>query len=174
MHQWPSQSIVNTILIILNLKMVGSKNLPVWPFYACCQVVFFLMVPLCTQNSLQFIIRLFRFSPRGVGGAGDWRNPLSGTLYEKNWLVAACHYFIICFIYYEKLVKNLSKIKNKWQQRYSNLESLWICHLNFTYHTCFKQGIPWHSYTLKRIPDIIITDMQSRLRTIFLIFSQKC
>ena len=32
------------------------------------------------------------------------------------------------------------------------------CHLNFTYGTCFHQGVPWHSgFTLKLVGDMIIT-----------------
>ena len=107
--------------------------------------MFFLMAALCTQNSPQDFIRLFRVSPScGCGGRG-WGLGESSLCYQRNWLVAPCCYFIICFIYYQNLVKNLSKNKNKWQQRDSNLESLRICHSNFRYHTCFEQGVPWHS-----------------------------
>ena len=103
------------------------------------------MAALCTQNSPQDFIRLFRVSPScGCGGRG-WGLGESSLCYQRNWLVAPCCYFIICFIYYQNLVKNLSKNKNKWQQRDSNLESLRICHSNFRYHTCFEQGVPWHS-----------------------------
>ena len=66
-------------------------------------------------------------------------------------LINQSNFYILCLLKFKTIIPNLSDCN--WtrnqnhlvcKQTLNHLAMVWV-HLDFRFHTCFEQGVPWHS-----------------------------